>query len=105
MAYSTFEDLSAHFTAAELAVIDEHAYVDAWGGRDNALSLTVSWGAHVDKLDRDRSVPYDDHSVGTEHDLVAAYLDHNAEEFVCRNIRVIVNYDEPWLSTAYEIGG
>jgi hypothetical protein len=31
------------------------------------------------------------------------YLDHNAEDFVYKNIRVIVNYDEPWLSTAYEI--
>jgi hypothetical protein len=33
------------------------------------------------------------------------YLDHNAEEFVYKNIQVIVNYDEPWLSTASEIGG
>ena len=30
--------------------------------------------------------------------------DHDAEEFVYGKIRVIVNYERPWLSTAYEIG-
>ena len=30
--------------------------------------------------------------------------DHDAEEFVYGRIRVIVNYERPWLSTAYEIG-
>lgn len=33
------------------------------------------------------------------------YTDHNAEQFVYKGIRVIVNYDYPWLSTAYTIGG
>ena len=69
-----YDAISARFSPEELAVIEKYAYIDAWGGRDNALSLTVSWGAHVDKLDRDRALPYDDHSVWTEHDLVAALI-------------------------------
>ena len=69
-----YDSVYARFTAAEMAVIDEHAHVDPYGTRDNALSLTVSWAAHVDKLDRDRPLPYDDHSVWNEHDLVATMI-------------------------------
>ena len=69
-----YDAISARFTAAERAVIDEHAHVDPYGTRDNALSLTVSWAAHVDKLERDRALPWDDHSVWNEHDLVATMI-------------------------------
>jgi hypothetical protein len=68
------DSVYARFTAAEMAVIDEHAHVDPYGTRDNSLSLTVSWAAHVDKLERDRALPWDDHSVWNEHDLVATMI-------------------------------
>jgi hypothetical protein len=33
------------------------------------------------------------------------YEDHNAVEYVLGRVRVIVNRDMPWQSTAYYIGG
>jgi hypothetical protein len=69
-----YDAIADRFSTDEQAVIERQSYVDPYGGRDNALRLTVSWAAHVDKLDRDRTLPYGDHSVWTEHDLVAALI-------------------------------
>jgi len=72
VAYCTLEELSAHFTAAELTAIQEASWVSEFGHKSDALTLTVGWANHVDKLDKDRRLPWEDHSVWTEHDLEAA---------------------------------
>jgi hypothetical protein len=70
--FHTLEEVSALFTPAELAAIDAATEIDLFGARNDALTSTVAWANHVEKLDVDRALTVDDHSVWTEHDLIAA---------------------------------
>jgi hypothetical protein len=69
---SSLDDFRSNFSAADLAVVAERAPVHQSGSRLDAISMAASWAAHVNKLDHDRHLAADDHSVWTEHDLVAA---------------------------------
>ena len=48
--FHTLEEVSALFTPAELAAIDAAAEIDQFGGRNGALTSTVAWANHVEKL-------------------------------------------------------
>jgi hypothetical protein len=72
VAHSTFEELSAHFTAAELTAIQEASWVSEFGHKWDALTLVIGWANHIERLDHDRGLSWDDHSVWNEYDLVAA---------------------------------
>ena len=48
--FHTLEEVSALFTPAELAAIEAAAETDQFGGRRDALTATVAWANHVEKL-------------------------------------------------------
>ncbi len=69
----------------ELFGDEELAEIVAAGSRPdrNALTWTRAWKVHVEKIDNDRSLPWEDRTVWTEHDLVAAmYIRGFAEDAV-----------------------
>jgi hypothetical protein len=72
VACCTLEELSAHFTAAELTALQEASWVSEFGHKWDALALVIGWANHIEKLDHDRGLSWDDHSVWNEYDLVAA---------------------------------
>jgi len=60
-------DVEEVLTDAELAEIAAAAR-----RHDDALAYSRAWELHVEKIDDDRSLPWEDRTVWTEHDLVAA---------------------------------
>src|SRR5665647_2269257 len=68
----TLDDVANRLSPEQLAQVEEASWVSEFGHKSDALTLTVGWANHVDKLDKDRRLPWEDHSVWTEHDLEAA---------------------------------
>ena len=68
----TLDDVANRLNSEELAQVEAASWVSEFGHKSDALTLTVGWANHVDKLDKDRHLPWEDHSVWTEHDLEAA---------------------------------
>ena len=68
----TLDDVANRLNSEELAQVEAASWVSEFGHKSDALTLTVGWANHVDKLDKDRRLPWEDHSVWTEHDLEAA---------------------------------
>ncbi|WP_433298428.1 hypothetical protein ACQP2F_43445 [Actinoplanes sp. CA-030573] len=59
-------------SAAEVAEIAAHPVVLGESTELDAIDLISAWASHVRKIDTDRALPWEDHSVGNEHDLAAA---------------------------------
>jgi hypothetical protein len=72
-------ELSAVLDATDRALIDEHGVEAPWGPT-TAVELAVRWSHSVAKLDDDRALPWSDHGVWTEHDLVGALYLRDAVE-------------------------
>ncbi len=68
---SKVDEVRRRFTPAELDTIAAHP-VAMGEGTSDAIDLAVAWDLHVRKIDADRALPWDDHTVWTEHDLAAA---------------------------------
>lgn len=64
-------EIGAKFDDAEIAEIAVHPIVLGEADHD-AIDMAIGWAAHVQKIDADRSLPWEDRSVWTEHDLAAA---------------------------------
>jgi hypothetical protein len=62
----------AVFTDQEIAEIGAHPVVLGESTERDAIDMAIAWDSHVRKIDADRSLPWADRSVWTEHDLVAA---------------------------------
>ncbi|MGW4714528.1 hypothetical protein [Nocardia sp. NPDC004260] len=62
-----------HFTEDEIVDIRSHPVTLKSGEERDAIRLADSWEAHVEKIDRDRSLPWSDRTVWNEYDLHAAY--------------------------------
>ena len=65
-------DLRALFSAADLAEIGTHPIELGDGIARDTIDMAVAWVKHVAKIDADRTLPWEDHSVWNEHDLAAA---------------------------------
>jgi hypothetical protein len=65
-------EIHALLTDDEVAEIVDHAIPFADGSELDAISLAIAWNAHVEKIDRDRALPWSDKSVWNEYDLVGA---------------------------------
>ncbi|GIF24273.1 hypothetical protein BJ973_007753 [Actinoplanes tereljensis] len=61
-------ELTALFDAADTAEIKARAHARA----GDALELAVGWAGRVEKIDRDRALPWSDRTVWNEHDLAGA---------------------------------
>lgn len=61
------------FSTANLEVIRSHPVLFGGAERD-VIQLRDAWAAHVRKIDADRALPYEDHTVWNEHDLCAALI-------------------------------
>ncbi|GGK49967.1 hypothetical protein [Nocardia camponoti] len=64
--------LRSLFSSAELAEIDSRSIKRESDGSKDALSLLINWRSHIEKIDRDRALSWDDRSVWNQYDLVAA---------------------------------
>jgi hypothetical protein len=60
------------FTDSELTQIRASRIRRADGSERDAIQLAAAWALHVEKIDLDRSLPWSDRSVWTEHDLAGA---------------------------------
>ncbi|MEV6426148.1 hypothetical protein [Nocardia australiensis] len=68
-----FKDrVPSNFADDEVAIIERSTVRLKSGEERNAIQLADSWEAHVEKIDRDRSLPWSDRSVWNEYDLCAA---------------------------------
>ncbi|RJO76773.1 hypothetical protein D5S18_11000 [Nocardia panacis] len=56
------------------------------GEERDAIRLAESWEAHVEKIDRDRSLPWSDRTVWNEYDLCAALLIRDRLESAIRKL-------------------
>lgn len=110
----TYEELASTFSADELMVVADCAWVDAYGRPHDGLTMTAGWVSHVAKLDSDRALPWTDHSVWTEHDLAAAlfirdFLAHALAELPSviadRLMQVAAETDAQFLSFTIEDPG
>ena len=64
--------IRAMFDDDEIAEIGTHPIVLGESTEGDAIDMAMAWAAHVQKIDADRVLPWEDHSVWTEHDLAAA---------------------------------
>lgn len=65
-------EIRAMFSDAELVEIDASKITRANGSELNVVQLALAWELHVEKIDKDRALPWTDHSVWNEHDLAGA---------------------------------
>ncbi|MCU7730150.1 hypothetical protein ODJ79_41090 [Actinoplanes sp. KI2] len=65
-------NLRGLLSEADLAEIAAHPITLGEGTERDAVDLVVGWAKHVEKIDTDRALPWEDHSVFNEHDLAAA---------------------------------
>jgi hypothetical protein len=65
-------EIRSMFTDGELSEIAACKIARADGNERDAIQLAAAWALHVEKIDRDRALPWSDRSVWTEHDLAAA---------------------------------
>ncbi|MFF0492767.1 hypothetical protein ACFYTQ_27370 [Nocardia sp. NPDC004068] len=61
-----------YFSEDEIAEIRAHSISLESGDVRDAIRLADSWAAHVEKIDRDRSLPWSDRSVWNEYDFCTA---------------------------------
>jgi hypothetical protein len=64
--------LASVFDAAEIAEIKARPFRMAPERTTDVLELAAGWAGRVEKFDRDRSLPWTDRTVWTEHDLAGA---------------------------------
>jgi hypothetical protein len=107
-------EIRATFSDAELAEIDASKIVRADGSERNVAQLALAWQAHVEKIDKDRALPWTDHSVWTEHDLVAALFMRDFVEDALSQLRpeladkarqYVANADDQFRSFTAEDSG
>jgi hypothetical protein len=67
-------EIRSLLTEDEISEITGHAIPFADCGERDAMRLAMAWNLHVEKIDRDRALPWSDRSVWTEYDLVAALI-------------------------------
>ncbi|HEX5203379.1 MAG TPA: hypothetical protein VFW27_25895 [Actinoplanes sp.] len=65
-------DLVSLFDAAEIAEIESRTVPLSGDRTADALELAAGWAGRVDKLDRDRALPWSDRTVWNEHDLAGS---------------------------------
>ena len=65
-------EIRALFDDDEIAEIGAHPIVLGESTERDAIDMAIAWAAHVEKIDADRALPWEDRSVWTEHDLAAA---------------------------------
>jgi hypothetical protein len=65
-------ELAALLDAAEVAEIEARAVPMGVGRTADALELATGWAARVEKIDRDRALPWSDRTVWNEHDLAGS---------------------------------
>src|SRR5690349_14007027 len=65
-------ELAALFDAAEMAEIEANAVRMGAERTADALELAAGWAARVEKIDRDRALPWSDRTVWNEHDLAGS---------------------------------
>jgi hypothetical protein len=56
----TLDDVANRLSPEQLAQVEEASWVSEFGHKSDALTLTVGWANHVDKLDEDRRLPWED---------------------------------------------
>ena len=64
--------IRALFDDDEIAEIAGRSIVLGEDTERDAIDMAIAWDRHVRKIDADRALPWEDHSVWTEHDLAAA---------------------------------
>jgi hypothetical protein len=80
----------AYFSEDEIADIKSHPVRWASGKEVDAIGLADSWEAHVEKIDRDRSLPWSDRTVWNEFDLNAALAIRDYLESAMNNLSEIL---------------
>ncbi|MFX0573318.1 hypothetical protein [Nocardia nepalensis] len=75
-----------HFSEDEIADIKSNSITLKSGEERDAIRLADSWEAHVEKIDRDRNLPWSDRTVWNEYDLNAAYAIRDYLESAINNL-------------------
>ncbi|MFI7669290.1 hypothetical protein [Nocardia sp. NPDC049526] len=84
---SNLEDRArVHFSEDEIVDIKNHPITLKSGEERDAIRLADSWEAHVEKIDRDRSLPWSDRTVWNEFDLNAAFAIRDYLESAINNL-------------------
>ena len=80
-------DVRVLFSEAELAEIDTNKIMRADGNEVSAVELARAWERYVKKINDDRALPWEDHSVWTEHDLAGALFMRDYVEDALERLR------------------
>ena len=88
---SNLEDRARnYFSEGEITDIKSRPIRLGTGEERDAIRLADSWEAHVEKIDRDRALPWSDRTVWNEFDLCAALTIRDRLESAMNNLSEIL---------------